>query len=133
MNVEQLSPQSPTPLWVYFLIAIPLTVLSLVIVGKWSIVRETWQYYFVANDTPRKRTRWKKLLRHIWWNFVKIPTPDTVFKRLRERGCENRGKAATLLRSLINAPPNSRFCLLLPRMEGHPLGRLGYSKVLFHT
>lgn len=39
VNVSELSTQSPTSVWVFFAIAAPLTILSLIIVGKWAALR----------------------------------------------------------------------------------------------
>ena len=79
MNLSQIVPESPLPLWNYFAVAAPVTLISLIIVGKWTTVKHVWNYWttvptwdytfvnriehFVADLLPKQATLMKQSLR----------------------------------------------------------------------
>ena len=59
MNVMQIS-ACTTPLWVYFAIAVPLTVVSLLMVGNQTTVARAWNYFF-KKDEYGLDSRWTRV------------------------------------------------------------------------
>jgi hypothetical protein len=75
MNVSQIS-QNLGAIWIYFVIAIPLTVLSFIVVGNWASLVKAWSYLFKIRKydySVTKSTRWKKMVTaifyHTWSEF----------------------------------------------------------------
>jgi hypothetical protein len=61
-------------MWVYFAIAIPLSCLSFIVVGKWSDVLKGWEYLFRTAPyrySSSRRERWQKLPIKGWNHFVR--------------------------------------------------------------
>jgi hypothetical protein len=63
MNVKEISTHT-TPLWIYFVIAIPLTVLSLLVVGNWDTAVKTYKAFFGQHWRDQfRRRKWKRSLK----------------------------------------------------------------------
>ncbi|CVL12545.1 uncharacterized protein FPRN_15161 [Fusarium proliferatum] len=63
MNVMQISSQK-TPIAVFFAIAIPLTVLSMMAVANWETLTDAWDFVFSKTsrkDGSSRRTQWRSL------------------------------------------------------------------------
>jgi hypothetical protein len=68
MNVSEISASS-TPLWLFFAIAIPMSIVSLVLVANWGHVSTGWDYLFSSRfrkDDENRRTRWANAFSALW-------------------------------------------------------------------
>lgn len=98
MNVSQIS-GNLAYIWIYFAIAIPLTILSFIVVGKWASLVKAWSYLFKKDNHDYSATRiqrWKKLMtatfRYIWLVFpITTQRFQTSFRRFWD--CVFRGES----------------------------------------
>src|SRR5437868_2898165 len=60
MNVVEISSQK-TSIWLFFIIAVPLTLISLIALANWETLTAAWEYLFSDNKfkfSRSRRTRW---------------------------------------------------------------------------
>lgn len=67
MNVKEISAES-TPIWIFFLIAIALASISLLVLGYWKTLRSSWNYFTKRGtdddgNIEYRRKKWANLLR----------------------------------------------------------------------
>jgi hypothetical protein len=98
MNVKEISQQG-TSLWVFFAIAIPLSLITILTLAKWNTLLTVRDYLFAPQGRKSSRTRgqrWMHIVRVLYWKFfVYTRYLDHRFRKwLGDLAKDDEGQAA---------------------------------------